>query len=395
MKRTNTFNLNPTKEQESRLFKLADNCSRMYNEINYKRRQSFFGGEIDWNTAQLYKKYIRVVGSATAQQIIIKNNEAWKSFFFLFKGKKQGKLPENIKKIGVPGYWKDRKTGERDLRILIRNNCYKLRGDILKLPFKLEIKWRGRNKWYGKQGRLEIAYDRLSRKWYAFQPVLVTPAHQPTKNKKAYVDLGVKVPIMAWIPGERIFGYRANSMLADWWYLNHRIAEHQSTLKEVNNRHTSKHLSKLYRKRQRRFRSHMNRIIKDFVKVCWHKGVSYIICGDLRNIRDSAKFNKKANSMIHNFWSIGYILKRLKEKSEGYGIKVTPVDERETSSVCPRCQSKHMVKRKRLFKCLDCKLEAHRDAVGSVNIGLAQGESFTSAGVINRVVTRPSLSNVA
>ncbi len=272
---------------------------------------------------------------------------------------------------------------------------FTLRGEILELPFKFEIKWRGRNKWYGKQGRLEIAYDKLSHRWYAFQPVLITPTHQPIKNKKAYVDLGVKVPIMAWIPGERIFGYRANSMLADWWYLNHRIAEHQSTLKEVNNRHTSKQLSKLYRKRQRRFRNKVNWIVKDFIETCWHKGVSEIIHGDLENIRDNAKFNKKPNSMIHNFWSIGYIVKKLKEKSEEYGIKVKPVGERGTSSVCPRCHSKHVMKRKRLFKCLDCKLEAHRDAVGSINIGLTQGETFTSAGVINRVVTHPSLINVA
>ncbi len=376
MKRTNRFKINPPKEHESRLFKLADNCSRMYNEVNYKRRQSFFDGKIDWNTAQLYIKYTGIVGSATAQQIIIKNNEAWKSFFFLLKRKKQGKLCKNIKKIGVPGYWKDRKTGKRDLRILIRNNCYKLRGDILELPFKFEIKWRGRNKWHGKQGRLEIAYDKLSHRWYAFQPVLVTPAHQPAGNKKTYVDLGVKVPIMAWIQGERIFGYKANSMLSDWWYWNHRIAEHQAILKEVNNKHTSKQLSKLYRKRQRRFRTKINWIVKNFVETCWFKGVSEIICGDLRNIRDSAKFNKKANSMIHNFWSIGYIVKRLTEKSKEYGIKVTPVDEKGTSSVCPRCHSKHIMKRKRLFKCLDCKLEAHRDAVGSINIGLAQGESF-------------------
>jgi len=58
-----------------------------------------------------------------------------------------------------------------------------------------------------------------------------------------------------------------------------------------------------------------------------------------------------------------------------YGIKVTPVDERGTLSVCPRCHSKHVIKRKRLFKCLDCKIEAHRDAV-VINIGLAQGEAL-------------------
>jgi hypothetical protein len=39
---------------------------------------------------------------------------------------------------------------------------------------------------------------------------------------------------------------------------------------------------------------------------------------------------------------------------------------------------------------MDCKLEAHRDAVGSVNIGLAQGE-IIPAGVVNGAVARPSL----
>ncbi|RLG37672.1 MAG: transposase, partial [Candidatus Alkanophagales archaeon] len=72
MGRTNTFNLNPGKEEEVILHEWADNCSRMFNEINYKRRQSFFSGEFDWNTDKEYRKYKRLIGSATAQQIIIK-----------------------------------------------------------------------------------------------------------------------------------------------------------------------------------------------------------------------------------------------------------------------------------------------------------------------------------
>ncbi|MEX2738180.1 MAG: helix-turn-helix domain-containing protein [Candidatus Wukongarchaeota archaeon] len=39
MRRTKTFRLSPTKEQEQKLFLLADNCARMFNEINYKRRK--------------------------------------------------------------------------------------------------------------------------------------------------------------------------------------------------------------------------------------------------------------------------------------------------------------------------------------------------------------------
>jgi len=40
-----------------------------------------------------YEKYRGELGSANAQQVINKNNEAWSSFFSLLKLKKKGKLP--------------------------------------------------------------------------------------------------------------------------------------------------------------------------------------------------------------------------------------------------------------------------------------------------------------
>ncbi|MGQ9721696.1 MAG: hypothetical protein ACUVXA_10290 [Candidatus Jordarchaeum sp.] len=48
-------------------------------------------------------------------------------------------------------------------------------------------------------------------------PVEAQPPHQPIGEKKAYVDLGVKVPVMTSVDGS-VFGYRANLMLSDWWY---------------------------------------------------------------------------------------------------------------------------------------------------------------------------------
>ncbi len=208
---------------------------------------------------------------------------------------------------------------------------------VLKLPFGLKIRWKGKNKWKGKQGRLEIVYDDLSGQWYAFQPVEVKPLHQPIGDKKAYCDLGVRVLIMAEIDG-KIMGYSGNSLLADWWYWTKKIAEHQRRLKKVNDKHTSKRLRKLYRKRKRRFRHAINTIVSRFVELCYNKGVSEIVVGDLNGIRSIRSNNskcKKANSMIHNFWSHRYLTKKIKEKAEEYGIKVTEVNESYTSSVCP------------------------------------------------------------
>jgi len=66
----------------------------------------------------------------------------------------------------------------------------------LKPPFGLKIRWRGRNRWSGKPGRLEIVYDTLSGRWICYMPVEVEqPLHQPKGDKVAYVDPGVKCPI--------------------------------------------------------------------------------------------------------------------------------------------------------------------------------------------------------
>jgi len=77
--------------------------------------------------------------------------------------------------------------------------------------------------------------------------------------------------------------------------------------------------------------------------------------------------------MINNFWSFDYIIKRFREKAEERGIEVVEINEYNTSTICPKCNSDHTCKHKRLFKCLKCGLEAHRDAVGVINMGTLFG----------------------
>ncbi|MFQ5818402.1 MAG: RNA-guided endonuclease InsQ/TnpB family protein [Candidatus Heimdallarchaeota archaeon] len=401
MRRTNAFRLRPTKTQEQQLFRLAEGCSSLFNEVNYKRRLSFFAGNLDLTTDEFYQKYKNKIGSATAQQIIRKNSEAWRSFFALLKRwRKEKNKPKEQRRIKErphpPGYWKNRQRKKKILRILIRNDCYRLDTRTLLLPLHLQIRWSGKNKWRGKQGRLEIIYDELKKKWYAYMPVAVQKEqlHQPKGSKKAYLDLGVKVPLMAYIEGViEVIGYSGQQLLADWWYWTHRIAKHVSELKQTNGRNSSHQLRQLYQKRQRRFCQGINTMIRDFIQRCWMNGVAELVYGDLKDIRATAQFQKKSNTMIHNFWSHGYLMRRLKEKAEEYGIMVRLVNERGTSSRCPRCKSTRIIRKGRLFKCQACHLEAHRDAIGAINIGLAftpvEGE------VINRAVACPVLACIA
>ena len=125
IRRTNTFTFNPGKEEAAILNKWADDCARMYNEINYKRRQSFFYGKAE---------------------------------------------------IG------------------------------------------------GKQGRLEIVYDPLEKRWKAYMPVECEAPHKPKGEKIAFVDLGVKCPIMAEVDG-RIFGKKSNAMIHNFWSVGYQYKQ--------------------------------------------------------------------------------------------------------------------------------------------------------------------------
>jgi len=391
--------LRPTKEQEKVLFNLCEMSAVLWNKLNYIRRQSFFEGKFNWKECvnELYNEFKRILGSATTQQIIRKNNEAWRSFFALLKLKNQGKLPPHIRKVSPPRYWKDKLSGKRKLMTVIRNDCYRIeevRGEKwLVLPKGLRIRITGEIRWRGKQGRLEIFYDDLTGRWYAYQSVEVNqPSATSLSGKKAFVDLGIINIITAWIEGEmQPIAFSGKPLLADWWYWSKKIAYYQSIAMKVNKRHTTKRIRKYYRKRKLRFRHAINTIVFRFVKLCYEKGVTEIFVGDVSGIRQNNDNGSKVNAMIHNFWSFEYIIDRLTTTAENFGIKVELVKENHTSSICPRCGSTNAYKHKRLFKCLNCGLEAHRDVVGVLNIARL---SHNGTGGFNGGLALPELLRV-
>ncbi|MDP6493925.1 MAG: transposase, partial [Dehalococcoidia bacterium] len=132
--------------------------------------------------------------------------------------------------------------------------------------------------------------------------------------------------------------------------------------------------------RKLRFRQYVNTIVRRAVERLWQEGVCEIVTGDLTGIRDDARFSKRSDSMIHNFWSHRFLLERLQCVAQEYGIKLTTIDERGTSSVCPWCGGTSLTKRGRLLKCGTCGIEAHRDTVGAINIGVVFGCAMNSIG---------------
>jgi transposase len=94
--------------------------SKLFNELNYERRQQFFHEKkVDFNKTwnKYYKKYKEEL-KVNAQAVIQKNNEAWSSFFSLIKENYQ----KHIKHIKPPGYWIDKDTKKRKLLLVIRQD---------------------------------------------------------------------------------------------------------------------------------------------------------------------------------------------------------------------------------------------------------------------------------
>jgi putative transposase len=91
-------------------------------------------------------------------------------------------------------------------------------------------------------------------------------------------------------------------------------------------------------------------------------------------IRTNTVHGRQGNAMIHNYWSHKHVADRLRWTAEEYGMKVRTISEAYTSQTCPRCHSRHSLRVLRGFQCLDCGLEAHRDAVGVLNIAARCGE---------------------
>jgi putative transposase len=80
-----------------------------------------------------------LIGSATAQQILNRNNNAWRGFFRLLELRREGRLPPFMKKVSPPGYKKKRKS--RVMWTIIRKDQYEMDGD------RIVIKWLGAVGW--------------------------------------------------------------------------------------------------------------------------------------------------------------------------------------------------------------------------------------------------------
>ena len=372
MKRTNTFVVRPRSEQDRELLHdLLDASASLWNELTYERRQQYFEGESVWDTDDYRKRYVGVLGSATAQQLIRKSKSAWKSFF---------SIKEKGEQCSPPGYWGSEDDG-RVLRTYVRNDQYTLEmGDRsrLEIPVGKELKEKydlghterlrlevaGAPKWDGNQGRLELYYDEPSGQFRAFQPVTVDNSRldSPLANETAALDIGANNIVACTITTGEQYLYEGRDLFERFHETTQRIAELQSKLE--GGQYSSKRISRLYRRRTRRRDHVMDALARDLVERLYDQGVSTMYVGNLTDVLET-HWSVRANAKLHNFWAFRAFIDRLSYTAEEYGITVEVRTEAWTSQTCPNCGSTEDTTRHQDTLTCSCGFEGHADLTAS------------------------------
>jgi Transposase and inactivated derivatives len=392
-KRTNVVRLLPNGFQERKLRRLADTSAKLFNELNYERRQQFFQEkEVDFRGTRnkYYEKYKRTL-KVNADQVINKNNEDWSSFFSLLKLKKKGGLPPHTKRVGVPGYWKDEETKKRKLLLVIRQDRYEVdegnRRLILK-DFKMELEFAGKLGWGGKQGRMEIHYDETRNAWYASIPVEVgvkttkkgnkakyivqgerktIQVKTPKSNRVASIDLGINVLASVVVNDGTWLLYKGVRTKEDYFYFEKKISEVQSLADKNIGEHDAylellREIRRLFSKLQRRLLHLYRNFAFHLLETLHELGVSTIYLGYPFSIAQH-----KGNKFTVNMWSYRKLMDAIELKAQEYGMKVFEVVEYNTSKYCAYHGFEVNRKPRGVVSCLKGH-KLHSDLNGALNI---------------------------
>jgi putative transposase len=345
LRRTCIVELIVDEETEKRLRRLCELSSKLWNEINYVRMKAWMGKKgIDFEATyrEFYEKYKPLIGSATAQTIIRKNNDAWMAFFRLLELKREGRLPPFMKKINPPRYKKKRKS--RMLWTVIRKDRYKMDDNRIILQNLgtigwIELRYKGSIYLRGERGGIEIRYDDDKGRWYASINFKVSEKmvrgewrpvpRQPKGNLTAGIDVGINNLLAVYVENglTRLVSGRPLKSISYYW--RGRIAKYQSTLNKYG-LETSKRLRRMYRKWREQIKHYINAKVREVIEWLYDIGVSKVKVGYPKGI---AQENGNFNNV--NVWTYGYLLRRITEVAEEYGIDVIYVDERGTSTKCP------------------------------------------------------------
>jgi putative transposase len=344
--RCDVVRLLPSIEQEELLRRVGDQCARLVNMENFRRRQLFFSaGRIDYSWRSAWKRrktdyadIYRLLGSVNFHEACRCIGEQWRSFLELLKAEREGRLPP-WQRVRPPGYRK--REGQRVPIVVVRFDNYRvdLEGRVLHLGYwNVDIPFKGKPRWLVKpgaeQGRLVITYDPVRKRWYAHISVKVTIEGRSVGCNYMGIDLGREVLVAAVASDGTALLYKGKVLKSDYFYFEKKIAAIDKALSDPGMEEATK--SVLAEERRRLFEKRKRRRDQTFANTAAHvkrfareRNVGIVFIGYPWYISQD-----KAGKGNTNMWSQRKLLLRLVTTLESAGIPAFAVSEDGTSREC-------------------------------------------------------------
>jgi putative transposase len=370
MKLTIKYKLKTTIEQERHLSALSFYATKLYNTDNYQRRKAWEEtGKIPNQYSQIPKlksnHWYKLLPSQTAQNISFVLQQNYRSWFSLRKKDASANPPKFRKKDFLSPL-----TFFQQFRII---------GDRIRIS--MSLKYRSENKikfiempfeqWRRVEGIPKMCQIINFRgKWYA-HIVYDVPEENPLLNDNVMaVDLGIINTAVTADSFQNSKIYSGKQILSIQHYFNKERAKLQSVLtKQYPNRHSSKSLRNMERKRNRQILQALHTYSKRIIEDCREKNIRTLVAGDLTDIRRGADKGVKFNQKLHS-WSFSKFIQQLEYKCVRAGIRFVKADESYTSQMCSSCGiiRKSNRRKRGLYVCKACGSIMNADANGAKNI---------------------------
>jgi IS605 OrfB family transposase len=213
-------------------------------------------------------------------------------------------------------------------------------------------------------------------------PVASYPdGHEPDMARVAGIDLGIIHPYAGAGPGGEMLLVSGRAIRAE---CRQHLREARARARAVARRapgsgqRGSRRWRKYRRRRQmvearhqRRIRQAQHEAAKTVVGWAVQNQVGTLAVGDPRGVL-SLDAGRRHNQRVRA-WRVGHLIRALSDKAEAAGITAKLVDERGTSSTCPRCAKRVPKPAGRVFACQHCGHAGHRDLVAAANIAARAG----------------------
>ena len=378
-----------TEDQANFIGHMCYAASKLWNVCNYERyhyKELGLEQYPDWYYQKKVHKnelWYKQLPAQTAQEVCKQLDKAWKSFYALKKsGDIQAPKPPRFKKENIP-------VAYMQMGIVHEQGSGSVR---LSLPKALKIYM---EKTFGIHEKFLYLENKIFRSMDQIKQIRIYPPEKgtsriivvyeipdpeilPDKGHYLAIDLGLHNLMTCYDSGNGKTFILGRKYLALERYFHKEIARIQSvwygqqSAKGIKYPRSSKHIQRLYKKKQDAVTDYLHKITMYLTEYCKKQGITCVIVGDIGNIRKNKDMGHMTNQKFHGLpYNRIYIM--LEYKLKMYGICFVKQKEAYTSQcspLSPEVTKKYAApsnrKKRGLYR--DNTETYNADAVGAFNI---------------------------